>query len=145
MTVDELAKLVGAEVVGDGGAEIKSAATLEDAQSGQVSFLANPKYARQLETTRASAVFVSPKTESASNATLLRTPDPYYAFMQAVVQLHGHRKHPFAGVHPKANVDPTATVGENTIIYPGAFIAPRVKIGRDCIIYSNVTIYDDCV
>ena len=52
MTVEELAKEIGAEVAGDGSATIASAATLEDAQAGQVSFLANPKYAKQLETTK---------------------------------------------------------------------------------------------
>jgi UDP-3-O-[3-hydroxymyristoyl] glucosamine N-acyltransferase len=145
MTVEELAKSIGAEVVGDGKATITSAGTLEDAQAGQVSFLANQKYARHLETTRATAVIVGTNTEPAKNTTLLRAADPYYAFMQAVVKLHGHRKHPFSGVHADAHVDPTATIGENTIIYPGAFVGPRATIGRDCVLYPNATVYDDCV
>ncbi len=145
MTVNDLSKLIGAEVVGDGSATVESAGTLDAATPGQVSFLANPKYARQLETTRASAVIVSTKTEPVNNTTLLRAADPYYAFMQAVVKLHGHRKHPFTGVHPDAHVDPSATIGENTIIYPGAFVGPRAKLGRDCIIYPNATIYEDCL
>src|SRR5438067_12416847 len=97
MTVAELAREIGAEVVGDASAEINAVATLEDAGPGQVSFLSNPKYIKQLETTRASAVIVAPGI-TARNATLLRTGDPYFAFMKTVVRLHGHRKHPFAGV-----------------------------------------------
>jgi UDP-3-O-[3-hydroxymyristoyl] glucosamine N-acyltransferase len=53
MTVDELAREIGAEVVGDGSQQITSANTLEDATAGQVSFLSNPKYVRQIESTNA--------------------------------------------------------------------------------------------
>ena len=73
MTVDELAKLIGAEVVGDGKAEITSAGTLEDAQSGQVSFLANARYAKKVETTRAGAVIVGAKFEPVNAIALRRT------------------------------------------------------------------------
>jgi UDP-3-O-[3-hydroxymyristoyl] glucosamine N-acyltransferase len=145
MTVDELASEIGAEVVGDGSATILSAATLEDAQPGQVSFLANPKYLRQVEATKASAVIVAPGVRPVKNTTLLKTSDPYHAFMKAVVRLHGHRKHPFQGIHPAANVDPSATLGEGCIVYPGAYVGPRARIGRDCILYPNAVIYDDCV
>jgi UDP-3-O-[3-hydroxymyristoyl] glucosamine N-acyltransferase len=144
MTVEELAREIGAEVVGDGSATVLSAATLEDAQPGQVSFLANAKYARQLETTRASAVVVAPSVRAtAGNLTLLKTTDPYYAFMKAVVRLHGHRKHPHAGVHPAAHVDPAATIGEGTVVYPGVYVGPRCRVGRDCILYANAVLYED--
>lgn len=145
MTIEQLAKEIGAEVQGDASAEVTSAATLEDAQPGQISFLANLKYARQIDSTRATAVIVAPKISTgATNVTLLKAADPYFAFMKAVVRLHGHRKHPFAGVHKDAHVDPTATIGENTVVYPGVYVGPRAKIGRDCILYPNVTIYEDC-
>ena len=145
MTVDELAGEIGAEVVGDGSQQVTSAATLEEARAGQVSFLANAKYAKQIDQTSATAVIVAPSVVTTKPIALLKTPDPYFAFMKAVVRLHGHRKHPHAGVHKSAHVDPSASVGENTVIYPGVYIGPRVKIGRDCILYPNVTIYEDCV
>src|SRR5947207_15164229 len=103
MKVEELAKEIGAEVVGDGAAEVASAATLEEAQAGQVGFLANPKYAKQLETTQATAVVVGTGVKPVGNLTLLKAADPYFAFMKAVVRLHGHRRHPHQGVHPQAN------------------------------------------
>jgi UDP-3-O-[3-hydroxymyristoyl] glucosamine N-acyltransferase len=144
MTISELAAQIGAEVVGDGSITIDSAATLEQARPGQVSFLSNPRYVKQLATTKASAVIVGLDVQ-AEGIALLRTADPYYGFAQAVVALHGHRRHPFTGVHPHTFVDPTATLGEGTIVYPGAFIGPRAKLGRECIVYPNVTIYDDTV
>src|SRR5947209_5856995 len=110
MRLDHLATSLRAELLGDPAVDISSCATLEDARPGQLSFLANPKYLAHLETTHASAVLVSPAISS-SHTSLLRIADPYYAFSQAVILLHGHRKHPFSGIHPLAHVDPTATIG----------------------------------
>ena len=143
-TLAELATATGAELVGDGSIQIESAATLEDAKPGQISFVSNPKYLKHLESTRASAVIVSPGVKDQPVA-LLRHKNPYFAFRETIVKLHGFRQHPHEGIHPKASVDPTAVVGEGTIIYPGVYVGPRTKIGRDCIIYPNAVIYDDCV
>lgn len=144
MTLSELAAAIGAEVAGDGTAQVNSVAPLEDAAAGQVSFLANPRYAKQLETTAASAVIVAPGVNS-DRVTLLKAKDPYYAFAQAVVKLHGYRRHPHAGIHPGAHVDPAASVGEGTILYPGVYVGPGARIGRDCVLFPNVVVYDDCV
>jgi UDP-3-O-[3-hydroxymyristoyl] glucosamine N-acyltransferase len=143
LTLKELAAAIGAELVGDAGTVIDSASSLEDARAGQVSFLSNPKYREQLETTKASAVVVAPGTSS-DRVALLKSKDPYYSFAQAVVLLHGYRKHPHAGIHPKAHVDPSASVGEGSVLYPGVSVGPRARIGRDCILYPNVVIYEDC-
>jgi UDP-3-O-[3-hydroxymyristoyl] glucosamine N-acyltransferase len=144
LTLRELAERIGAEVAGDSAIEVESAGTLEDAEPGQISFLANPKYAKQLQTTRASAVIVGLDVRS-DRVALLKTKDPYYGFAQAMVALHGHRVHPHRGIHPAAHVDPTAVIGQNTVVYPGAYIGPRVRIGQDCVIHPNAVIYEDCV
>ncbi|HEY7119364.1 MAG TPA: UDP-3-O-(3-hydroxymyristoyl)glucosamine N-acyltransferase [Tepidisphaeraceae bacterium] len=146
MTLQELAGRINATVSGDGAVDVTSCATLDEARTGQISFLANPKYIKQLETTGATAVVVSPSVNlERAGLALLKAKDPYYAFTQAVVILHGYRRHPHQGVHPTAYVDPTASVGEGTTVYPGAFVGPRAKIGRDCILYPNAVVYDDCV
>lgn len=150
MTLADLAAAIGAEVSGgpDAGSRVvSSCAGLEEAEAGQVSFLSNPKYVRHLETTRATAVIVAPGVSAPGNPALalLRTKDPYYAFAQAMIRLHGYRRHPHAGVHPAAHVDPTATVGEGSVLYPGVYVGPRARVGRDCILYPNVVVYDDCV
>ena len=144
MTAKELAQAIGAEVSGDGSLLIQSVATLDDAGPGQISFLSNPRYAKQLETTAAPAVIVAPSVSS-NRVTLLKAKDPYYAFAQAVVILHGHRKHPHAGIHARAYVEPSAKVGEGSTLYPGVYIGPRARVGRECILYPNVVVYDDCV
>jgi UDP-3-O-[3-hydroxymyristoyl] glucosamine N-acyltransferase len=144
MRLDELAGQIDCALVGDGSIEISNVAPLENAPAGSVTFLVNPRFQKQLETTGASAV-IAPLTVDSTRVALLKTKDPYYAFARAVVLLRGYRKHPFTGVHPKANVDPTATIGQGTVVYPGVFIGQNVRIGRDCIIYPNVAIYEDCI
>ncbi len=144
-TIAELAAAIGAEVVGDGSAAVTGVNTLEDARPGQVSFLSNPKYEPQLETTAATAVIVGPKVKGHDRLTLLRAKDAYLAYQKALVAIHGFRKHPFAGVHPQAHVDPTATVGDGTVVYPGAYVGAGTTVGRDCVLYPNAVVYDRCV
>jgi UDP-3-O-[3-hydroxymyristoyl] glucosamine N-acyltransferase len=144
ITLAELAIAIGAELAGDGAIEIESANTLDAARPGQISFLSNPRYTKMLQTTKASAVVVAPNVKAAG-IPLLKHRNPYFAFSQAVIKLHGYRKHPHEGIHPRAYVDPTATIGENSVLYPGVYVGPRAKIGRDCILYPNVVIYNDCI
>jgi UDP-3-O-[3-hydroxymyristoyl] glucosamine N-acyltransferase len=158
--LSELAQHVGGTVVGNGDIVIQSASTLARAVDGQISFLANEKYEKQLLSTKASAVIV----KQACDAPIpqLIAADPYYAFMQIVVLLHGHRQHKKIGISKRASVADSARIGNdcdihdfavicdrakignNCKIYPGAFIGEDVSIGDDCIIYSNAVIYDGC-
>ncbi len=144
LTLAELAGKIWAEVVGDGSAQVEAAATLEDAGAGDVSFLANPKYEKMLETTGAGAVIVA-RGIKCDRLNLLKSADPYLSFAKAVVALHGHRVHPHEGIHPRAFVEATATIGAGTIVYPGVYVGARAKVGKDCILYPNAVIYDDCI
>ena len=98
-TLGELAEYVGGQVQGDPNVEIRSASTLSRAKEGEISFLANRKYEKHLRTTKASAVIASKEMSNAvMSVPLLIAEDPYYAFMQIMVLLHGHRKHKKIGI-----------------------------------------------
>jgi UDP-3-O-[3-hydroxymyristoyl] glucosamine N-acyltransferase len=160
-TLDKLAEYVGGRVSGDPNVLIKSASTLGRAEEGDISFLANSKYEKQLRTTKASAVIVGKETPNAT-VPLLVAADPYYAFMQIMVLLHGHRRHKKVGVSPRSTISDSAKigadchihdfvtvadgakVGDGCIIYPGVHIGEDVQVGNDCIIYPNVVIYNSC-
>jgi UDP-3-O-[3-hydroxymyristoyl] glucosamine N-acyltransferase len=159
-TIQEIAAHVGGHIIGDPSVVIESAATLDSAGPGQITFLSNPKYAPRVAATNAAAILVAEEVQT--NACQIVTGDPYYAFMQAVVLLHGHRRHPQTAVSPKADIAPSArisdgcnihpfavvsenvTVGRNCQIYPGAFLGPNVTMGDDCVVYPNAVIYDGC-
>ncbi|MBN1509157.1 MAG: UDP-3-O-(3-hydroxymyristoyl)glucosamine N-acyltransferase [Sedimentisphaerales bacterium] len=159
-TLGEIARHVGGQVRGDPSIAIRAAATLGSAGDGDISFLMNPKYERQLQTTKASAVIVGQATEAP--VALLVAEDPYYAFTQVMVLLHGHRKHKETGISPQAFIADTAALGEGChvhnfatiaddvqigrrcIIYPCAYIGEGATLGDDCIVYPSVTIYERC-
>ena len=161
-TLGELAEHVGGKVRGDANTKIRSAATLGKADEGDISFLANIKYEKQIETTKASAVIVGKDTSIETKVPLLVSDDPYYAFMQIMVLLHGHRKHKKVGisrlafvadsakigvdcdVHNFVTVSDDAKIGDRCTIYPGVFVGEGVEVGSDCIIYPNVSIYNGC-
>ena len=160
-TLGELAEYVSGRVCGNPDVIIKSASTLGRANEGDISFLTNRKYEKQLWTTKASAVIVGKETP-ATSVPLLIADNPYYAFMQIMVLLHGHRRHKKVGISPKASISDSAKVGvdchihdfvtisdkarikDGCIIYSGAYIGKDVQIGNDSIIYPNVVIYDGC-
>lgn len=160
-TVKELAEFVGGRIDGDGSGIITGAASLNEAGEGDISFLANDRYGKELSVTRASAIVVGEETPSCPS-TLIRCQDPYYAFTQILVLLYGYRKHEKVGISAKAgvadsarigdNVDiydfvsiaPEVAIGDNTKIYPSSSVGRGSTIGRDCLIYPNVTIYDGC-
>jgi len=159
-TLGDLAAHVGGQVSGDKAIEIKSAAGLAQAGNGDISFLANRKYKRLAKTAQASAIVV--KEQLDSKAALLVCPDPYYAFTQITVLIHGYRRHPFSGISAGATIASSAaigagtaishnvsvmenaSIGTNCTIYPGVFIGPDSVVGDDCILYPNVVIYDRC-
>jgi UDP-3-O-[3-hydroxymyristoyl] glucosamine N-acyltransferase len=168
LTLAELIDFLGSRGIpcnldGDASISISSVATLEDARDGQISFLSNPKYEKDLDTTQASAVLVKPEVTPSRKMNLLRTVDPYRAVTAAIVRLHGYREHPTWGISDRAIIAPTACIGknaniapgayidreviigDNATIYPGAYIARHSKIGHDVTLFPNVVIYDHCI
>jgi UDP-3-O-[3-hydroxymyristoyl] glucosamine N-acyltransferase len=161
--VSTLARQIGATVEGDGGTVITGAASLEAAGPGDLSFLANPKYASHLAGTRAGAVIVDAKAvRPALGAALLRVAQPYLAFARAL-QFLVRPERPHFGIHPGAHVDfaaqvdgsatvmsgayvgPRTVIGPGTVIFPNATVLANARIGRDCLIYPGAAIREDCV
>ena len=166
-TIGDVVAQSGAKVAE--GADLSIAITavgpLDTAGPGELSFLDNPKYAEQLATTRASAVFVHERYASRvpAGTIALVTPDPYRAFAKFVGALFpdamrpasvfgGNGVSPMSYVHPDAKLEagviadpgavigPRAAIGSGTIIGPHAVIGADVRIGRDCSIGASTTI-----
>jgi len=144
----DLAPRIGATVRGNGATDVIRVRGIEEAGPGDLTFVSNPRYLARLATTRATAVIVAADVECALPA--LITSNPYLAFARAVGVLHESPPPP-AGVHPSAQVDSSAVLGEGVHVGALAVVGPRVRLGARTVIHPHVTLYadvvtgDDCV
>lgn len=156
VTLKEIAQYLEAELVGDGSVEISGMNGILEAQAGDITFLANPKYKDKLPLCQASAVVVGLDVE-AEGVNLIKMENPRLAFAR-LVGMMVPKKQENKKVSPDAHIEPSAklgkdvtvyagayigensVVGDNTVVYPGVFIGHEVKIGEDCLFYANVSI-----
>jgi UDP-3-O-[3-hydroxymyristoyl] glucosamine N-acyltransferase len=143
MKISELAERTGARVEGlTDDIEISGAAGMDEAGEGHVTFLANPRYTPRVNTTRASAIYLSEEAQTDRQIAILRVKDPYLAYTRALRIFNPEAElEPF--VHPSAVIDPTARVAKRVAIGACVVIGRNAFIGDDVRIYPNVTIYDD--
>lgn len=133
VTVNELAALIGAEVVGNGSAPITRVATLTNAHAEAICFCNNPRYLDDLRGTRAGAVLLRREHLEDCPATALIVADPYHAYAKVAERLHPADK-PAPGVHPSAVVSADAVLHESVSVGPLAVVESGAKLGRDVVI-----------
>ncbi|HNR67497.1 MAG TPA: UDP-3-O-(3-hydroxymyristoyl)glucosamine N-acyltransferase [bacterium] len=157
----ELAEIVNGHIDGDGSVLISGLAKIEEAGPGDLTFIANTKYAKFAHSTKAAAILVD-LNFPAIDKTLVRTADPYLSFLQLAEHFYQPKAAVPIGVHPTAIIDPTTTVGrdcaigayvvvgrncrigDKTVIYPGVVIGDEVEIGEQCLLYANAAIREKC-
>lgn len=164
-TANQIAVLIQGKIEGSADTAVCSFGKIEEAQNGQLAFLANPKYEDFLYITNASLVIVSDKLElkQSVNCTLIRVPDPYTAFASLLhyyqqlqtQQLNGIQEPCFISKTAKkgenvfigafAYIGESGEIGNNVKIFPGAYIGDNVKVGDNSILHPGVKIYHDCV
>lgn len=143
MKLSELASLTMARVEGAPlDIDINGAAGLDDARSGQITFLANPRYTPKVNSTQASAIYIADDAVIERELPVLRARDPYLAYTRALRLFHPETPqapsvHESAVIHPSARVAANVWIGACTVIGPSSEIAEGVRI------YPNVTIYEN--
>ncbi|MDP2176538.1 MAG: UDP-3-O-(3-hydroxymyristoyl)glucosamine N-acyltransferase [Bacteroidota bacterium] len=161
---DEIAQLVGGVIEGDASVVILKPGKIEGSQTGDVTFLANPKYANFLYETKASLVIIPSDfvIEKPLSVTVIKHPMPYYAFCMVLNQYfnpHTNR----VGIHETAIIHASAKIGENVYIgpyvvieegaligdgvqlYPHVYIGKNAKVGNKTLFYSGVKLYAECI
>lgn len=160
-TLHELAETIGGKVDGDGSIVIHSAAPIETAANGEITFIANEKYLKHLQATKASAIILDDRIK-AENLSIIRHKNPYLAFALVLDILYPDLPDVELGIAQSAvieeniTIDPTARIGElchirsnakigkETRLISSIFIGKNVVIGDNCILYPGVRIMDDC-
>ena len=147
ITLVEIAKRIGADIVGPFGMStesydervISSLGSLGTAQAGDLSHLSSPSYRAQLASTDASAVILSAEYVAECPAICLVVDQPYLAFARAS-QLFEIDEAIASGIHPSAVIDPSAELADNVSIGPNVVIGAHCKIGANVQIHANSTI-----
>jgi len=159
-SLQEIALYLGGSVAGDGEILIGGLATLDDAGEGQLTFLANPKYAAKVATTRASAVLL-PQGANAHGHNAIFHANPYLAFAKLLTLFYtapaaplgvmpgafvaeGVRMGADVSVYPGVSIGSGAVLGDRVTLHPGVVIYPGAVLGDDVTLYSNVSIRERC-
>ena len=161
ITLREIVKKFGGELVGNPDTRVSQVATLESAQPDELSFLAQAKYLAQLRATRAGAVVVGPEGRDATQLARIVSPNPYAYFARVSTFLNPPPRvepgvHASAVVEPSAHIAKTASVGPcaviasnarigaNAVIGAGSYVGEATTIGAGTTLHANVAIYHRC-
>jgi UDP-3-O-[3-hydroxymyristoyl] glucosamine N-acyltransferase len=146
MKLAEIAELTGSRIErGEDSVEINSAAGLDIAGAGDITFLANPKYTPQIETTNASAIFLSEEAKiERSDIAVLRASNPYVSYTLALRAFFPEgRCRP--GIHPTAVIDGSAVVSDEAEISANVVVGPNCRVASGVRLLPNVTIYEGVI
>lgn len=141
-TLGQLAELLGCQLAGDAAVEIHGVSTVEKAGPGEITFLANMKYAPKVKGTRAAAVIAAEPVKDVAAATLVST-NPYHDFSRAMALYYQAPKPP-AGIHSTACIADTAVLGDNPSIGAYAVVGPNTTIGNHAVLHPHSVIYEGC-
>ncbi len=144
----ELADAFGLELRGNDDHRVDSLATLANAGSGQISFLANPAYRKQLASTAAGAVILAADDAESFAGNCLVSANPYADWARVAARLAPAPDNPAgidasAVVDASAVIDPAASVGPQAVIGPRCRIAAGVRVGPGCVVDADVEIGTD--
>lgn len=135
ITLEQAANELGCRFSGNPDFLITGINEIHMVETGDITFVDHPKYYKKVLESSASVIIINSEEISSNNKSLIFSSDPFSSYVSLVKK--------FRSFNPASQpVSPTAIIGKNTVIQPGAFIGNHVTIGNNCIIHSNVSIYD---
>lgn len=159
-----IAATVGGEVVGNPDVAVSSFGKIEEARTGDITFLSNPKYTHYIYTTGASVVLVKRDFEPTAPvaATLIKVDDPYATLSTLLEMVSKALNPPKAGIEQPCHISEGTELpddvyvgafayigrgvklGRGVKIYPQAYVGDGVTLGDDTIVYPGSKIYHGC-
>ena len=161
-TLGDLAKLVDGRVTGDPNTIITGISGIREAKRGDITFIANRKYASLLADCRASAVVIGEGVDG-SPVPSIYVKNPDVAFAKIVDAFAPEPVKFFKGIHPTvvmgqdvtigkdvsiqafSVIQDGAEIGDGAVIYPLVYIGHFAKVGKNTIVYPHVTIRERCL
>jgi UDP-3-O-[3-hydroxymyristoyl] glucosamine N-acyltransferase len=147
-TLQDVSQRFAGEILGDPSRRISGANSLRGASETDLVFVSDLANLRALSQSRSRACFVSrplaPELPVESPVSFVVVNDALACFVEMLAEFRPQRSRPSLGISSTAVVSPTAKIGPDTNIYPGAFIGDRAEIGSGCDIYPGVFVGEDC-
>lgn len=134
-SLQEISDLIKKSFIGDPAFKVSGINEIHMVEHGDLTFVDHPKYYQKALNSAATTILINKEVECPKGKALIISNKPFDDYMELV-----HHFRPFQAA--TAMISPSATIGEGTIIQPGAFIGNNVTIGKNCLIHSNVSIYD---
>ena len=162
-TLGKISKLIGGTLYGESECKITGFAGIEDADNGDITFVEEKRYLKNIKTTRASAVIIPPNISIPKDKSVIVHENPSAAFNELIKVVFPEVSDHNIGIHAKAEIEDGVNIGDNvsidaytvlrkgvkigagTVISPFVCVGRNVVIGQNCLIYPNVTINDRCI
>jgi UDP-3-O-[3-hydroxymyristoyl] glucosamine N-acyltransferase len=161
----KISSLIDGKIEGDPEVIVSSFGKLEEAQAGQLAFLANPKYEEFLYSTKASIIIIndSQQVDKKVDATLIRVPDAYSAFALILSTYDKMASENLTGIQQPVYISESAKLGENIFIgaftyignnvtvgnnvklFPQVYIGNNASVGDNAVLFPGVKFHHDCV
>jgi UDP-3-O-[3-hydroxymyristoyl] glucosamine N-acyltransferase len=152
----------GGELIDDDRVRVSSVAPIERAGPQEIAFIAQPKYLKQLASTRAGALILPPEGRDLTQRPRIITSNPYLYFARVSALFNPAPLvrpgiHPTAVVHEHAEIAPSVSVGagavigarvkvgEGSAIGPNCVIGEGTSIGQGSVLHASVSVYHACV
>ncbi len=164
-TARQIAEILGGEITGNPDTIVSGLSKIEEGESKTLTFLANPKYAPFIYSTKASIVIVNkafkPEQKLPIDCTLIKVDNAYESFAK-LLEVYNQIRHGRSGIEEGSFIHPSAKIGENVLVsagvhvgenarignntklYANAVIGTNTVVGNDCLIFPNVVVYADC-
>lgn len=163
-TAAQIAGILEGEVFGNPEAEVYKLAKIEEGTDGSLTFLANPKYANYIYSTKATITIVNntfePDQEIAT--TLIKVEDAYKSFSK-LLEYYNQVKLMKSGIEEPSVISEgvqygeglylgsfcyigkNVIIGKNVKIYPNSFVGDNVTIGDNCVLFAGARVYSETV
>ena len=160
LTLQQLADQLQLKYTGEPDQEISGVSSLTSAKVGDLCFIQQKKYVRELPDSNCSVILVPLNFDQATNGkSLIFSENPHYSFVQAIAIVapeqagnSDYTVHASAQISTSANIASNVSIGaltvigddveigEGTLISAGCIIEKGSRIGSQCKLHSRVTI-----
>lgn len=154
MDLRECAKLIGSDFEGE-SFKVTKMNTLKEAGASEISFIANSKYVKEMQDSKAGAIIVDKSTkEHVPEGSIALVVENTYWAMATLSKYFAPPieddtlGEPVIGegtkISPRAEIANGAVIGKNCTIMANVYIGANVTIGDNTVLYPSVVVYRDC-